>query len=136
MTDKQFRDLKGAIEVFCERWRSRLGLHWWKISYTFDRTGEDFASAEDSSDGVTRIRASAKTSVRWPYLIATVAFNMPALAVLSLGDVEELLLHEHVHILVNEMREDGVDHEERVVTMLTSAFLWTRDDALQEVAKR
>ena len=136
MTDKEYADLKGAIEVFSERWRARLGLRWWKVNYTFDRTGEDFADAENSSDGSTRTRASARTSVRWPYLIATVAFNMPALAELSLGDVEELLLHEHVHILVAEMREDGIDHEERVVTTLTSAFLWTRDMVLQEAAQK
>ena len=136
MTDKEFGDLKGALEVFCDRWRSRLGRGWGKVSYTFDRTGEDFAAAEDTSDGVTRTRASARTSVKWPYLIATVAFNMPALAELSLGEVEELLLHEHVHILVAEMREDGIDHEERVVTTLTSAFLWTRDLVLEETVKR
>ena len=28
--------------------------------------------------------------------------------------------------LVNEMREQGIDHEERVVTMLSKAFVWVR----------
>ena len=40
--------------------------------------------------------------------------------------LEEIVVHEHVHIIVNEMREwrDGLaagalDHEERVTTALT-----------------
>ena len=33
---------------------------------------------------------------------------------------------ELCHALVNEMREQGIDHEERVVTMLSKAFMWVR----------
>lgn len=32
-----------------------------------------------------------------------------------------------MHVFLNEMREEGIDHEERVATMLSKAFLWTRE---------
>ena len=38
--------------------------------------------------------------------------------------IERIAVHELCHILVNEMRESEMCHEERVVTMLTKAFLW------------
>jgi len=39
--------------------------------------------------------------------------------------IEMTIVHELCHALVNEMRKDGIDHEERTVTALTKAFLWT-----------
>jgi predicted metallopeptidase len=43
-----------------------------------------------------------------------------------------LIDHELCHILVNEMREGDISHEERVVTGLTKAFLWTAADVEKE----
>jgi hypothetical protein len=43
-----------------------------------------------------------------------------------------------MHIFVNEMRwtadnsDDSIDHEERVVSTLTKAFLWLRDHLVEQ----
>jgi hypothetical protein len=39
-------------------------------------------------------------------------------------ELEKAIVHEFMHILVNEMRAGGIDHEERVVTGLANAALW------------
>ena len=46
---------------------------------------------------------------------------------MSNEELERTVVHELVHALVNELREGGIDHEERVVTTLTKAVLWVRD---------
>ena len=38
-------------------------------------------------------------------------------------DINYMVVHELLHVLVNEMREEGIDHEERVVTHLAKAAL-------------
>lgn len=137
MNDKEYKDLKGAIQVHSDRWRTRLGLRWWKIAFEYDRDGSTFRAAQD--DGQARRAVAARSQVSWPYLIATIYFNMPELENIGHEGIEETIIHEFCHVLVNELREereDWLDHEERVTTTLTNAFLWTRDDILKDLAKR
>jgi predicted SprT family Zn-dependent metalloprotease len=41
--------------------------------------------------------------------------------------IEKIVVHELMHVFLNEMREKGIDHEERVATMLSQAFLWVKE---------
>lgn len=55
--------------------------------------------------------------------------TLPVMEELTDDELEEIFVHECGHILVNEMRgdpDDWLDHEERVVSTLTKAFLWVR----------
>ena len=56
----------------------------------------------------------AEVQSDWRYLSAAIKFNMPALAGQTDEEIEIKVVHELCHILICEMREDGVDHEERV----------------------
>ena len=44
-------------------------------------------------------------------------------------DLENAFVHECMHILVREMREDteNINHEERVCETLARAFVWVRE---------
>jgi hypothetical protein len=100
-----------------------LGLRWWEINVVWmDEVQEILDTFGAASDG--RIVAS-KVDVNWMYGVAHVYINVPAFKGLKKWKVERIVVHELVHILVNEMREDGLEHEERVVTGLTKAFIWT-----------
>lgn len=69
---------------------------------------------------------------QWEYLQAKVAINVPEVARMNDDKLERVLVHELCHILVAEMRGDPdvcSDHEERTVTQLAKAFIWTRDRA-------
>lgn len=61
----------------------------------------------------------------WPYRKATINFWFNATTDLDDEDLEEVVVHELCHILVNQMREKGIVHEEAVVTALSKAFIWT-----------
>ena len=137
MTDKEFRDLQGAIKVHVERWVARFGLGTWKLHVRCERDSDEFSPPRH--DGGVRNYTSARTSTNWQYMEATLSFNMPQLFDQNQEEVEEIVIHELTHVLVAELREtsdDWLNHEERVVTMLTRAFQKTRDAALQVVASR
>ena len=137
MKDKEFRDLQAGIQVHVDRWAARFGLNTWNLKAEYERDGDEFSPSQ--RDGTTRTETLAHTVTNWPYMQATVTFNCKALSNLSHADVEAAVVHELSHVLVAELRDvsdDFLKHEERTVTLLARAFLTTRDDALQEVAKR
>lgn len=57
---------------------------------------------------------------------AYITLYLPCLKDLSPQRLEEIVIHELVHILINEMRDyhKDPDHEERVVTGIQKAFSW------------
>lgn len=110
------------IEFALERidwWKRHLGLHQWEIAIQF---------VNDINAGVDDAVASAAGFQRWEYMKAELTFSKKELMNSSKDEIEENIVHELSHILVGEMREkeDVVKHEERVVTMLSKAFLWVR----------
>lgn len=114
---------KKKIREYMEKWTEPLGLLWWKISVHFVTEPPDVvAHFRDDESGV----AVAKTYSSWEYLEADIYFNVAALSKHDDGDIEKAVLHELCHILVCETRENEIHHEERVVSSLQRAFIWTR----------
>lgn len=68
---------------------------------------------------------AAKMYVDWKYGTADLHINLPAFKGRKQWKIDRIIVHELVHALVNEMRYEGIEHEERVVTSLTKAFFWT-----------
>jgi len=123
MNDKEFNKLKSKIHKIIDKWSPMLGLKWWTVKIYYERVNCTDISRHD--DGYSR--AGAQTHVQYPYKTAQIYFYLPDLKSLGKQELENLVIHELIHILVNEMRffNEGIDHEERVVSDLTSAFIWT-----------
>ena len=68
------------------------------------------------------------------YQYAKFNFWLPSIAHLDDATLERYVIHEFCHCLVNEMGEehDQANHEERVVTQLANAFVWTWEAAMKE----
>ena len=138
MDDAAFGKQKRRLLKLANRWIGPLGLKWWKLDLVYSRTPLD-----SSKPG---FYCQAKTSVAWEYLDATITWNMEAIEGLSDEELEKIFVHECCHILVNEMRmwgpskldeeklHEAMLHEERVVTQLALAFLWTRKDGSGELS--
>ena len=113
------------IKQYAKRWTYRLGLQWWKVELIFyddaDSIIREFARGENET-------CLATTYTKWEYTEAVVCFNVPAWCKLEEGEFEAKVLHELCHVLVNEMREGESHHEERVVSHLQRAFIWTEVD--------
>lgn len=135
MDDAEYEGLKGRVLALCEYWQKRLGLKWWDIDQTFVRDASEF-----STDGAPTPETAANCFAEWRYLRARVSFNMHKIYTHELPDekLEEVVVHEFCHVLVNEMRGADFDiaHEERVCTTLSKAFIWTRDMARDDDENR
>lgn len=109
-----------------KKWCYRLGLNWWKVDVYYITDPETVARKfHERDDAVCLMR----TWVSWEYAEATVEVNLPALKGRTEENLEREVVHELVHVLVNEMREGKMHHEERVVTSITKAIFWTLADA-------
>lgn len=101
---------KARINRLFDKWRTRLGLNQWRLDVVWEWNGLQ------DTDAV----ASSKAS--WAYMLGTLTFDLPACTGLDVEQLEEVVIHELLHLVVNEMREDHIDHEERVVSHLTSVM--------------
>ena len=113
---------KKQIEKLFSKWTYRLGLRWWNVKlYLYD----------DPQDIIKHFRTDENNLVvavsycDWRYTSCTIDVNFPVIKQMTKEDAERAIIHELCHALVNEMREEGIEHEERVVTCLTNAFMWT-----------
>jgi len=104
-------------------WTTWLGLRWWHVDAVYCADWKSVSSEFGDENVVGRCYAD------WKYLKATIYINV--LLMVEQGynreEIDQVVLHELTHVLVNEMREEGIEHEERVATTLTKAFLWVRD---------
>lgn len=135
MNDAEYEEQKDRIKAIYDRWDQVLGLRWWTVKQVWVRDLDGFQS---ESNGHTSFIVHARTTASWPYMTATISFNLVDMANLDDKDAERVVVHELCHILVNEMRydetvsglahgENGRMHEERVVTTLAQAFLRVRN---------
>lgn len=107
------------IEKLWKKWCDRLGMYGWDVTRTYHDGPYIQADGLNSDGGV------ASTSARWQYKHGAIAFDVTQTAKLSDERLEYVVVHEIMHIWLNEMRSDGLDHEERVATELAWAFLRT-----------
>jgi hypothetical protein len=123
---KQIETTTKKVKAAFAKWMKPLGVLWWNIEIVyFDDPKKIKKLFEKDEDKLVL----AKTYVEWKYMDATIGINVPAFKDLSDDEIERAVVHELLHVLVNEMREKEVHHEERVVTTLTKAFFWVRNDA-------
>jgi hypothetical protein len=140
MNDKEYAAQKARIQTLSDKWIVPLGLKWWRVNLEFNRdvTG-------DHGNGRCAV---AETMVDWHYLLATITFNIPAVAEQADDELETMFVHECCHILVNEMRmwapknidadknDEAMHHEERVASTLANAFIWTREAGARDVKSK
>lgn len=132
MNDAEFEAQKARIQALAEQWLPPLGLTWWNIALEYARDNYD------GRDGAQPTVAYCKAD--WRYVHARIVWNMPLVAEQDDAELERIFVHECMHIFLHEMRwaetrdTDSLDHEERVATMLTKAFLWLRE-SLHPMAK-
>jgi len=72
--------------------------------------------------------ADALCEAHWQYLEHVITFNLTKMVALSEDEIEATVVHELMHIFLNEMQSDSVDvnHEERVASTLQKAFMLVR----------
>jgi predicted SprT family Zn-dependent metalloprotease len=82
----------------------------WKIDWNI----RDYLS-DARVDGYS---TAARVDTSWKYFTATIDFSYIQLKDMEEKEIEKIIIHELLHIVLNEMREDGIEHEERVTSHL------------------
>lgn len=127
MNDSEYEAQRERLKALADKWVGPLGLGWWDLDFAYAR--DDYEPKHDNS----RHDELANCRCDWRYGHAMITWNMPLAAEQSDEQLERAFVHELCHIFLNEMRwareadTDGLDHEERVASTLTKAFLWLRD---------
>ena len=125
MKKREYKKLHKKLNKLFMLWITRLGLRWWKVSihYVDDKKTIDKYFIKDDIHHTLAMAFSD-----WKYGNADIYVNMKDVQHRTDEELEEIVIHECMHLLVNEMRAEGIDHEERVVTTLTRAVQWTVAD--------
>ena len=127
--------VKRRVRAHIARWTPLLGLSEWDIDVQWKPGGE----ADSGSDFGTMLQVEAK----WEYMSASIDVYCSAVRHADDDALEDFVVHELMHCIVNEMREcateftdKDVKHEERVVSILTSAVLAVRRDAMERGVRK
>lgn len=130
MTDAEYEATKARIDAMLDRWIPLLGLVDWHIYREYRRQDSDDLRRMDGNTEVARCH------VIWEYEEIGMSWWLPLIFEEEWTDerLEPVVVHELMHIVVREMREDakrkGILHEERVSTRLARAFVRTRQAAM------
>ena len=88
----------------------------------------DFTVRDYLHNNCADFQTMATCDADWRYFEATLNFSFIKMYDLEEEEIEKIVIHELLHIVVNEMREDGIEHEERVVSHLTMMVDWMNSD--------
>lgn len=122
MTDPEFEAASERVNGILDRWIALLALGHWTINRDLRRQDKPDFRDDGSSSEVARCH------VNWQYEDATITVWLPEAHEYTDERLEWVMVHELMHIVLNEMREDrkNILHEERVATVLAKALIRAR----------
>ncbi|NMC33981.1 MAG: hypothetical protein GYA36_16185 [Veillonellaceae bacterium] len=103
---------------YIHKWCRKTWAGWWRIDVIYF-TAHEFLKL--NPDCTTDTLAVCHT--KWQYMTATMEVNLDKLEEQKDSTIEFCAVHELMHVFLNEMREEGIEHEERVATFLARSFM-------------
>ncbi len=120
------KEIKELINKHVTFWKGMLGLGMWNIDIYYDKVDFDTGSGYEVG----------RSSVNWKYLEASLTFHTNQMKDFDEEKIEKIVIHELMHVMLNEMRETGIEHEERVASMLQRAIWFVKDAENKEYWKK
>ena len=129
MKKKLFEVQRARAAAIFDWWEPVLGLRFWRVERFYHREPSDIFESGEANSGT-----AAVIWAKWQYIEARIDINTPLLPEFDDDRLEDVIVHELCHALVNELKEPDPDgkHEERVVSHLSAAFRQVRDRARAE----
>lgn len=103
---------------FIKKWCKKTWAGWWSIDVVYYSANEFLNKEEDAG-----IFTLATCHTNWQYMTAKINVNSDVLEGMENDEIEYSAVHELMHLFLNEMRCEGIEHEERVATMLARSFI-------------
>jgi len=113
MEDRELtvKQLTRLVRKYILKWKSKLFLGMWRVDFNI----RNYLSSDIDSS----FHEVARCSTKWNYFTALLEFSHVMMASMKDEEIERVIIHELMHVVVNELREHGIEHEERVVSHLT-----------------
>ena len=110
------RSLQRHILQRARYWQKQLQLTHWNIKHNF---------ADDELSPGPDLTIRATCNAQWQYLAAVMGWNLRALGDLTPDELDNVIVHELMHIHLDEMCDVSKDeaHEERVVETLARVVM-------------
>jgi hypothetical protein len=113
----KYKEVRQHIRKVVPWWVHQLGLGYWHVKVYY--------SHEIQRNHQGTIRA-AYCEADWRYETASITFYPKAMCEMAEDEIEATVVHELMHVFLDEMREPEIHHEERVATQLQKAFCWVK----------
>ena len=117
MKTAEFNAQKKRVITLWRHWAPLLGLGNFDVTQRFHDGPYVMGNGDASGEAI------ASAGGTWEYIRGNVDWNLEEVAKLDDKRLAGVVIHESMHILLAEIQEDGIKHEERVATMLEWAFL-------------
>lgn len=120
MKDKEYNKHHARLQKRVPYWIGLISsLVPWRIHCVYYDSSTDMPSGRPLGEFNKIV---AQVYANWQYLEATIHWNIETVATLDNDELDRAITHELSHIIVNEMREEHVHHEERVCTELGNSI--------------
>ncbi len=120
----KYAALEARIRAQFDKWLPRLWGSWVvDVRYYNGPVPDEVISEADKQAGNV---VAANCHAKWEYGMATVKVSVPGFEGMTDDQIEYTVVHELMHIMVNETRQtedDWLKHEERVATMLAHMMI-------------
>ena len=127
MNDKEYEKQKKRVNKVFNKWRTPLGLGWWRIDLTYSRetsAGGELVYAAPSIGG--KFTCAMEVTCDFYYKTAIITFYLPTIQFISDQVLDRYMIHELMHIHLKPMQHpERAKEEELVATSLADAILWT-----------
>lgn len=125
MNDKEYEKQKKRVTKLWNKWRSPLGIGWWRVTviYSRDKSTGSTLYAPPDVDGSFECVFDVRSD--YYYKTATITAYLPVVKDLKDELLERSFIHELMHIQLKAMQhKDTAKEEELVATSLADAILW------------
>lgn len=123
--NKRKAKFRSKVTKYHDEWKNLLALSWWKHEIAFF----------DHMTNVDGTSPLAECTVNWQYQEYTININEYDLCKQDNVALKRIILHELLHVVVAEMREGDLKHEERVVTLLQNSIIYMLDQRKEKHGK-
>lgn len=129
MTDKEYEAQKARVKKFIDKWYKAMGLDWFHVDMAWERERRE-----------DRPATVAVTTTTWQYRNAYINWYMPAVVDNDDDFLENIVVHEFVHILVAPLmsvtdQEDLPNHHEYATECIARALVWVREAGEKDAKK-
>lgn len=108
------------VRALAKKWSKRLGL--WRWNIVIEMCPEECADAAQQN-----MMIFAECTPHWEYENATITFYVPHIKQLSDYELENVVIHEFMHCILDEAEIKYSKSEERVATALARAFQYCQN---------